>query len=102
MDTYVLDGHTPVKELDLTKWGKWHQTADRVVEKTTVGDIHISTVFLAIDHSFGGGPPLLFETMVFGGDLDQAMERCRTWDKAVDQHQKMVEAVNAARGTGND
>lgn len=28
-------------------------------------DYRVSTVFLGIDHNFDGGPPLLFETMVF-------------------------------------
>jgi hypothetical protein len=44
---------------------------ERNVGKTDVVDTLgrkwiVSTVFLAIDHSFGSGPPLIFETMVFG------------------------------------
>lgn len=36
--------------------------------KTDVGEIMVSTVFLRTDHDFTGtGPPILFETMVFGG-----------------------------------
>lgn len=49
---------------------------DRVVKQEVVlfGRV-VSTVFLGIDHSFGFGPPLLFETMVFRsrrglGDID--------------------------------
>jgi hypothetical protein len=38
------------------------------------GNIGISTVFLGLDHRhFGDGPPLLFETMVFGGSRDGTM-----------------------------
>jgi hypothetical protein len=38
----------------------------RRVAQDRVGGVFVSTVFLPIDHSFGGGPPILFETMVFG------------------------------------
>jgi hypothetical protein len=30
----------------------------------------VSTVFLGTNHSFGFEPPLLFETMIFGGRFD--------------------------------
>lgn len=39
----------------------------RNVAQTIVGDRRVSTVHLVLDHSFTGtGPPVLFETMVFG------------------------------------
>jgi hypothetical protein len=38
--------------------------------------LEISTVWLGIDHSFGdGGPPLIFETMIFGRDSDTGKTR---------------------------
>src|SRR5258706_13563526 len=46
---------------------RWFQTSDRHVAKTDFGDVRVSTVFLGFDRSFGQGPPLLFETMIFGG-----------------------------------
>src|SRR5205809_567378 len=36
----------------------------RIVEQTMVGDIKVSTVLLVINHNFGDGPPLIFETMI--------------------------------------
>lgn len=36
------------------------------VAATEVGQIHVSTVWLGMDHNWGGGPPLIFETMAFG------------------------------------
>jgi len=93
---YVLDGHTAVLERDIYKWGEWFQNADRVVKKSFLeeGDVEVSTVFLGIDHSFSdGGPPILFETMVFGGP-DQEMDRCSTWEKAEKMHEKMVRRVS--------
>jgi hypothetical protein len=57
----------------------------------------VSTVFLGIDHRYGpDGPPVLFETMVFGGPLDQEQERCCTWDEAEMMHARMVERVRNA------
>lgn len=50
---------------------------DRKVKNTVLPDgARISTIFLGLDHQFcGNGPPLIFETMVFGGPLD----KCRKW-----------------------
>lgn len=37
------------------------------VALTDIGDVQVSTVWLGIDHNWHtGGPPLIFETMVFG------------------------------------
>lgn len=33
--------------------------------KTEIGDYIVSTVDLGLDHSFGDGPPLYYETMIF-------------------------------------
>jgi hypothetical protein len=56
-------------------------------------DVRVSTVFLGLDHSFGTGPPLLFETMVFGGPMDQEQGRCTTWEEAESLHATMVARV---------
>lgn len=77
MDKYILDDSgNPVKELDLLKWGKWFESADRTVARDEIGDVSVSTVFLGIDHSFDDGSPVLYETMIFGGAHDQYQERC--------------------------
>lgn len=69
----------------------------RRVAKTHCGDAAISTVFLALDHSFGeDGPPILFETMVFGGELDQEQERYATWAEAEQGHERWIQKVKAA------
>lgn len=96
-DKYILDGKTPVPA-DLMTWARWFETAgtSRIVAKTEVGDMNVSTVFLGLNHAFGGGPPLLFETMIFGGPPDQDyQERCSTWEQAEAMHQRGVEAARA-------
>lgn len=93
-DKYILEGKTPVPCDNLLEWGNWLETADRCVAKTRIGDIEISTVFLGLDHRFSGdGKPLLFETMVFGGEHDGEMDRYSTWEQAEKGHQKIVEKV---------
>jgi len=91
-DKYILEGKNIV-EADLMTWAKWMETADRKVKKTELQDVEISTVFLGLDHSFGNGTPLLFETLVFGGLLDGEMERYPTWEEAEVGHEAMVERV---------
>lgn len=88
---YILDGHTPVKA-SLNQWATWYETAGRDVAKTSKDDVIVSTVFLGIDHSFGGGgQPMLFETMTFGGPHDQSQERCSTWEQAEAMHKAACE-----------
>ena len=54
----------------------------------------VSTVFLGVDlNHFGVGPPILFESMIFGGPMDQEMNRYCTWDEAEKGHLEMVNAV---------
>lgn len=70
--TYVLDdAGEPVREPDLITWVVWFETATKEGRKhiadDTVGPYRVSTVFLGLDHRFGGeGPPVLWETMIFG------------------------------------
>lgn len=93
---YKLDGHTPVRVEDTIEWAKWFEKAERKVAHDTVNGVEVSTVFLGIDHSFGrAGPPVLFETMVFGGELNEEQERYRTWDEAVRGHAEMLARVAA-------
>jgi hypothetical protein len=95
-DTYILDGRNPVPCADFMTRARWFETSDRQVAKTDFGDVRVSTVFLGLDRSFGQGPPLLFETMIFGGpfERDKYQERCSTWEEAEAAH---AEAVEVAR-----
>lgn len=93
-DKYILDGKTPRRAASLEEWGRWFESADRHVAQDTIGNVRVSTVFLGLDHSFGNGPPLIFETMIFGGPHDQHQTRASTWDEAEAQH---AEAVTMAR-----
>jgi len=95
-DRYILDGHTPVAEPDLLKWARWFEKTERHVAETYVGGARVSTVFLGLDHAFGGGPPLLFETLIFDSSQhDVYQRRYSTWDKAQAGHARAVARLNA-------
>jgi hypothetical protein len=91
---YILVGKEPKQIEDILEWARQFETSNRIVEQTQIGDVLISTVFRGIDHSFGGGEPLLFETMIFGGAEDGYQERYSTWDEAVKGHKFACEKVN--------
>jgi hypothetical protein len=86
---YILNPDHSVKPCDLMEWAEYFGRADRIVAKTDLPNgFHISTVFIGLDHQFGNGPLLLFETMVFPGE---DMNRYSTWDEAVAGHQAMID-----------
>jgi len=66
--------------------------ARRVAEDTVDGK-WVSTVFLGLDHQYGDGPPLVFETMVFHDGDGREEWRYSTWDEAVTGHQAIVAAL---------
>jgi hypothetical protein len=91
-DKYILDGHTPVPA-SLLQWAAWFETAERRVATTDKGEIRVSTVFLGLNHNFGKGAPLLFETMIFGVPNNGYQERCSTWEEAEAMHEKACAIV---------
>lgn len=96
---YVLDQKgNPVAEPDLLTWVRWFKNADRHAGNEVIGDSQISTVFLGIDHNFGRcSNPVLWETMVFGGTLDQEQDRCSgSREQAEAMHARMVEKVKGS------
>lgn len=90
---YLLDGHKVVPSRDDNDVIREKAIGTRVAQ-TSIGDSHISTVFLSLDHRhLGDGPPLVFETLVIGGAMDGEMDRYSTWDEAVSGHDSMVNRV---------
>lgn len=92
---YILggsDGVTPVPEPDLLKWAMRFEATQRVALTRLPFRGRVSTVFLGLDHSFGHGPPLLFETMTFlgRGEMNGYCDRYSTWDEAEAGHARIV------------
>ena len=93
---YILDGHEVVKS-DLMTWARWLEiTKNRHVAREAIGEADISTVFLGLDHSFGQGPPLLFETMIFGLEGEEPQWRYSTWEEAEAGHVRALEYARNA------
>ena len=97
---WTLEGKTPKPAGNLVEWARWF---DDPSSNRTVGNWQgkrgssVSTVFLGLDHNFGGdGPPLLFETMVFGGLFDDEQKRYATYEEAEKGHLLMVELARQA------
>ena len=94
---FKLIGHKTKPVEDVLEFGRWYETAERRVDETKIGKVTVSTVFLGVNHQFmTGGPPILFETMVFGGPLDDSQERYSTWEEAEAGHAKWVQEVKDA------
>jgi hypothetical protein len=90
---YILNkSGKPRLEPDLWTWAIWFEKADRQVAETFAGDLWVSTVFLAIDHSWGNGPPILWETMVFDKAWNEKdIDRCSgSREQAEAMHAAMV------------
>lgn len=73
------------------------------VIQTDEGEVHVSTVFLTLDHDFYGNrandpdyKPLIFETMIFEGKHDQYQRRYRTPRDARAGHQACILMVTGA------
>ena len=93
---FKLEGKRVVMVSSVLSWAQWFESADRRVAETMVGRVRVSTVFLGINHRFGPGEPLLFETMVFGGALNEQMSRSATWVQAENDHAEIVRLVTSA------
>lgn len=87
---------------DIGEWGKLHADFEsRVIRQEYAGKHWVSTVWMGIDHSFGQGPPLIFETMVFPSKEDLGEEDCQryaTKEEALAGHRAMVKKWRGADG----
>jgi hypothetical protein len=96
---YVLGGDGEPRSVgdDAERWARWleRHPDQRRVEVTTVDRAEVSTVFLGINHQFGEGPPLIFETMIFGGRWDQCQWRWTTRAQSLAGHDQVVAALRA-------
>lgn len=90
---YILDEKGEPKVVDLMTWARWFERGiGRLVGQSPLGEKgSVSTVFLGLDHRFGNdGPPILWETMIFGGPHDGYQERYSSKADAVAGHAKAV------------
>ena len=92
---YILKDGKPVVEPDLLKWARWIE-ANKYRHQFSfhLGEVWVTTIFLGVDHNFGDqGPPLVFETMVFGGKHHLHCQRYSTLAQAKRGHAKLVTLI---------
>jgi hypothetical protein len=99
---YLLDENNnpyPAPDDDALQMGAWLANVDRrriardewQLEAVTV---LLSTVFLVSDHNFAaGGPPVLYETMLFVNGDDLFQDRYRTKEEAAAGHSAVKHIV---------
>lgn len=85
MTYYDINGNPISREEGLELLGPRNQ--ERQVLKSERDGVKVSTVHLVIDHG-GGNPfgPVIFETMIFGGEHDEEQWRYRTLAEAKEGH----------------
>lgn len=67
----------------------------RVAEDHVTDEVWVSTVWLGLNHNWGDGPPMIFETMVFGGPWDEDQWRYSTEEEALAGHRLIVAGLRA-------
>lgn len=99
MYKYILDADgEPVVCEDVFAWAIWLETADRCVALDELpGGVVVSTVFLALDQAFGGGPPILWETMLFVAGEATTMRRYSSRGEALAGHAETLAALQEVR-----
>ena len=82
------------KPMGLMEWAEAFK--DNRVALDEIDGVRISTVWLGLNHRFGPGAPLIFESMVFGGSMDEEQRRYSTEAEAIAGHAALVAEVKAA------
>jgi len=90
--TYILENRVPRVCRNYNDMAmSWH---GREVRKSWVDGVEVSTMFLPVNHNFfREGPPVVFETMIFGGDEDGYQRRYTNWDEAVLGHREVLHVL---------
>jgi hypothetical protein len=97
--SYILnDQGNPIPATDSNEWARWmYGPSNRLLRKDELCGMTVSTVFLGLDHNYGNGDPILWETMIFGleviGILNEYQDRYSTREEAEKGHQKAIRFV---------
>jgi hypothetical protein len=90
MDTYDRSGNPiTIEKLGALLGNKGYCRVDF----TEVGESRVSTVWLGMNHGHDEGLPVIFESMVFGGESDDYCERYTAETEAKAGHKRIVEAL---------
>jgi hypothetical protein len=100
-ENYILDKDgNPQLEPDLEAWIAWMQLDERPLAETQISaEVCVRTRFMGTDQRRTKvGPPLLWATVIEGGEHHDYEERYASRDEALKGHEK---AVALAKDQGN-
>jgi len=98
---YGMDGQKISREEGITLF---EADDGRRVARDEIGDVEVSTVLLVFDTAFyrerpgETHRPIIFETMIFGGEHDQEQWRYATKEEALEGHRRAVALVEGKEG----
>lgn len=95
MTFYLLDENKKPYPVSIEESYRLYDDMDmKITQQDNVGDVRVSTVFLCMDHAWIGEPgPVLWETMIFGGEHDMYQERYTSHEDALAGHQRALDLV---------
>lgn len=72
--------------------------ANKFIKQEYYKDFYVSSVFLPIDHSFGDGIPIHFETMVFASNGEKVTDWCELWGRRAHTREECLQHHQEAKG----
>lgn len=94
-------GHEAKRVTDILKAALlFERNRKRFLALTTIGARQVLTVFLVFHHSFGLGPPKLFESAVYERGAWRPIDRATTYKRALKMHHRIVNALRAGAAPG--
>ncbi len=90
MEFYTLNGKEVKGCNSMDEYIELQKGKSNSLFRNEIGEVLVSTVFLGLNHRYGEGVPVLFETMIFGGEHDQYQDRYCTYDEAEAGHKKAL------------
>lgn len=96
---YLLDKDKKPYGVTLEESLKLYEDFDmKITQQDRINDeIRVSTVFLGFNHApLGSGTPILWETMIFGGQHSEYQERYTSHEDALAGHQRALELVKSS------
>jgi hypothetical protein len=94
---YILEDGVVKRELDIIKWSEWHCSQDRRIDFTRLPNARaeVVTSFIGVDSrpAHLTGTPIVFETMVFGGEFDHRAYRYASLEDAQAGHLEVCKMI---------
>lgn len=97
---YIMDFEGNPMEVPAWVWAGWFTKANRLIARTQLGAIEVSTIFLPWAHGAVDGWPILYETALFvhdqAGDrhlVKNSIRRYTDKELAIAEHRAIVEVL---------